>query len=63
MSHLLCSTPLILSEVASNPRAVAGFSVGEIAALVAAGVMSYEQGLIIVKAGAFAELSKINIEL
>ncbi|CAJ1439669.1 unnamed protein product [Effrenium voratum] len=37
-------------EVASNLRAVAGFSVGEFAALVAAGVMSYDQGLLIVKA-------------
>ena len=37
-------------DVALKPRAVAGFSVGEIAALVAAGVMSYDQGLIIVKA-------------
>ena len=37
-------------DVALKPRAVAGFSVGEVAALVAAGVMSYDQGLIIVKA-------------
>jgi len=37
-------------EVAQRPRAVAGFSVGEYAALVAAGVMTYDQGLIVVKA-------------
>lgn len=37
-------------QVAANPRAVAGFAVGEFAALVAAGVMSYDQGLLVVKA-------------
>eukprot|EP00913_Durusdinium_trenchii_P011127 g10449.t1 len=41
-------------EAAGNPRAVAGFSVGEIAALVAAGIISYDQGLTIVKARAEA---------
>lgn len=41
-------------EVASTPRAVAGFAVGEFAALVAAGVMSYDQGLTVVKARAEA---------
>eukprot|EP00933_Yihiella_yeosuensis_P034328 TRINITY_DN27820_c0_g1_i1.p1 TRINITY_DN27820_c0_g1~~TRINITY_DN27820_c0_g1_i1.p1 ORF type:complete len:367 (+),score=66.97 TRINITY_DN27820_c0_g1_i1:82-1182(+) len=37
-------------QVAEQQRAVAGFSVGEFAALVAAGVISYEEGLEIVKA-------------
>jgi len=41
-------------EVATTPRAVAGFAVGEFAALVAAGVMSYDQGLVVVKARAEA---------
>lgn len=36
-------------QVATTPRAVAGFAVGEFAALVAAGVMSYDQGLVVVK--------------
>lgn len=41
-------------EVALKPHVVAGFSVGEFAALVAAGVFDYDQGLIIVKARAEA---------
>lgn len=41
-------------EVAEWPQSVAGFSVGEYSALVAAGVMTYDQGLIIVKARAEA---------
>lgn len=41
-------------EVAEWPQSVAGFSIGEYSALVAAGVMSYDQGLIIVKARADA---------
>lgn len=49
-------------EVAQRPRAVAGFSVGEYAALVAAGVMSYDQGLIIVKARAEAMQSWVEGE-
>lgn len=40
--------------VAEYPQCVAGFSVGEYSALVAAGVMTYDQGLIIVKARAEA---------
>ena len=43
-------THLTRRQVAST-RAVAGFAVGEFAALVAAGVMSYDQGLTVVKAG------------
>lgn len=43
-------THLTRRQVASTPRAVAGFAVGEFAALVAAGVMSYDQGLTVVKA-------------
>ena len=39
---------------ARQPRAVAGFSVREFAALMVAGVISYEQGLVIVKARAEA---------
>jgi len=41
-------------EVAENPQAVAGFSVGEFSALYAAGVISYEQGLELVKVRAQA---------
>ena len=41
---------LFQKQVAKTPRAVAGFAVGEFAALVAAGVMSYDQGLVVVKA-------------
>lgn len=41
-------------EAADGAKAVAGFSVGEFAALVAAGVLTYEQGLTIVRARAEA---------
>merc|ERR1712060_665760 len=41
-------------DVAECPHGVAGFSVGEYSALVAADVMTYDQGLIIVKARAEA---------
>lgn len=57
-----CVAFQVLSErkpaIAGNPQAVAGFSVGELAALYAAGVITYEQGLdlVSVRAEALQEL-------